>query len=90
MKIQSFEIGRFLIESDSGQEYLVDILENKGIGWCGCKDHETRCQPRIDAKLPGRKRCKHLKWLYEVLKMVKERSRTNEHENAENQIRTSI
>lgn len=79
MKIQEYDHGRFLIESDSGEEYLVDILENKGIGWCSCLGF-LHCQKRIEKKLPGSKRCRHLRWLYEVLKTVKERERTNEHE----------
>lgn len=50
---------RFYVSaSDGNHEYLVDLLENHGIGRCSCTDHGTRRQPRI--KNGERCYCKHV------------------------------
>lgn len=73
MRLEPFDNGRFLISS-GGPWYLFDIMENNGMGWCSCEDHTLRCQPRIDKKEPGRKRCKHGRWLWEVIKTYNART----------------
>ena len=71
---------RFYVSSadGDGQEYMVDLAENAGLGACTCRDHAARVQPLIDCKspfkdypLPGRLQCKHVhKTLLWLGKMV--------------------
>lgn len=60
------EHGRFYVKSGSGDEYLVDIEEYEGNGFCACRDFECRHQPALERELDatGRigahRRCKHI------------------------------
>lgn len=67
MKLVPYDQNRYLVSS-GGDYYLVDLEENKGKGRCGCEDFCIRCQPKIDNKESGRRSCKHLSWLKEVMK----------------------
>jgi len=69
MKVVPIENMRFNVHSADGDGsfYLVDVTENNGIGQCSCPDFVTRCQSRIDDKLPfkdypdpARQHCKHI------------------------------
>lgn len=67
------EIGRYRVtsEEDEAKTYLVDCLENpvgnRCAGRCGCRNWETRIQPRVGAakalgmELTTAHLCKHLK-----------------------------
>jgi hypothetical protein len=53
MRTQIYDLGRYLCESESGEEpYLVDVL---GEGQCDCADYRIR----VDA-LEQKPACKHL------------------------------
>lgn len=57
---------RFFVESEepgrSGVNYLVDLDEYRGNGWCGCWDFEFRRQPHLErGAVPGTERCKHIR-----------------------------
>lgn len=70
MKIEPIdgELGRYFVtsESDSDQKYVVDLLENplsdSCAGRCGCRDWETRRQPRVNQAThwSGDLPCKHI------------------------------
>lgn len=70
MVLEPYDIGTFLVSSDGINFYLVDPEENNGWGFCGCWDWENRCGPKISKKEPGRKICKHVRWVREVLKQL--------------------
>jgi len=82
MKVTSTgEIGRYHVTSDSDKTkvYLVDCLENpvgnKCAGRCGCRNWETRIQPRVGAakalgvELGQAHLCKHLKMAFLTMAM---------------------
>lgn len=59
------ELFRFLVASRStpGREYLVDISDNGGAGYCGCMHFEIRCLPHLSrgAAPCNSLRCSHIK-----------------------------
>jgi hypothetical protein len=57
------ERGRYHVESAShGDDYLVDLLEYRRNGFCGCKDFATKIEPKWNAgEVPERKFCKHIR-----------------------------
>lgn len=76
MRLRVYDVDTYLVSSDGDQWYLVDPSENNGIGFCSCLDWYNRCQPKISNKEAGRKRCKHILFVLEVLKELQKR-RTN-------------
>jgi hypothetical protein len=50
------------VRSDGSEvtEYMVDLLENYPIGWCGCQDYQYRRQCDQNGDHQSR-RCKHIK-----------------------------
>lgn len=73
MNVQRYEgMFRYLVESEGtdkdvqGSAYLVDLSENGGIGFCGCRNWLHEISPRITrGELPTDLRdplfnCKHL------------------------------
>lgn len=61
---------RMMVRSDGNEieEYLVDLMENYPIGWCGCPDYAFNRRIKEDKPIEH-KRCKHIKaaraWLGE-------------------------
>jgi hypothetical protein len=57
------ERGRYHVESDSGEEpYLVDLLEYRRNGMCGCRDFEIHIMSKWESyEVPARKYCKHIR-----------------------------
>lgn len=60
---------RCLVRSEHNPKrtYLVDLESYNGIGWCGCRDFETRRAPKIAELSAAQRRnagdecrCKHL------------------------------
>lgn len=69
LEVRHFEARRYFVRSaaGSGREHLVDLEENKGLGECGCEDHQFRVQPvyatLADGQAPpdGDISCKHVR-----------------------------
>ena len=62
-QIKKLDPFRYLVPSDvfGAYPYTVDLLENKGLGMCSCKDWATRRKKMIDAGQTSRKTaCKHI------------------------------
>ena len=53
---------RMMVRSEGPhiEEYLVDLMENWPVGWCGCEDYEYRKFYQKDKPVECR-RCKHIK-----------------------------
>ena len=64
MKVKPLrERGRYHVESESGEsDYLVDLLEYRRFGYCGCRDFEIHIMSKWEAgEVPERKWCKHIR-----------------------------
>lgn len=63
------ERARYHVESQSGEEpYLVDLLEYRRNGFCGCKHFATKIEPKWNAgEIPERRWCKHIRAVRDYL-----------------------
>ena len=72
MSMKAYEMDRFYVTSRN-ENYLIDISELCGNGWCGCKDFQYRHLPTLEQEInrTGRiqqiRRCKHLKFAAQEL-----------------------
>ena len=60
MNIKPFDIDRYYVN-----DYLVDLSEFEGNGWCSCRDFQYRHQPKLQKAedcgiKPPTSRCKHI------------------------------
>ena len=54
---------RLYVRGSGGIEYLVDLDEYDGNGWCGCQDFAMRRMPRLERGIRNvaQCRCKHIR-----------------------------
>ena len=88
IKFEGNGLYRIFVRSDRDEDqwYLVDLLENKPTGWCGCEDFEyNRKKGLTKAERP----CKHIRIAIEELgKIMVERARKIEwRKEIENKVR---
>lgn len=69
IQVNKFDTNRYYVKINSGGEYLVDMDEFDGNGWCGCPDFTYTHLPNLMklqeegyAKFPS-SRCKHIRML---------------------------
>ena len=64
------------------KRYRVDLLANRGAGWCACKNHAIEAQPAINQAMPiitRRTSCKHVRkcWVYFLRQILPDMAKAN-------------
>lgn len=69
------ERARFRVTSETSSDpednYLIDLLEYRRRGWCGCVNFATKIEPKFVAgEKPDKPYCKHIRFIREYLSQL--------------------